>query len=415
MWLLLIFFSIGLAWAFWGEVDIVVSAPGKVIPSGQVKTVQAPEAGSVLEIHVSEGESVKAGQLLVSMDPAYASADNERWRSELRNAEVELNWRHAFERWLDDTSQESGLPGEVDSLTPSDRSKATRLLVQHQREYSTTVGAFEGELVANLSEQAAIQAEVARTRASLAVLNERTEAYKALVDKQYGARVQYLELLQQQTDMEKSLPVLESNHEKLASTARAISERFEAAKNEIHLRNTAAIYNLQREIETLQQESYKAIERERRLDIHASVDGTVQELSVHTIGEVVNTGQELMKLVPKNAKVIVQALVQNKDIGFLSENQQATVKVEAFNFTKYGLLDGRIVTISRDSIENENYGWVFRVALELQSDKLQVNERTVSISPGMAVTAEVKTGKRKLIEFVLAPLIRYRSESVRER
>ncbi|MFK7732138.1 MAG: HlyD family type I secretion periplasmic adaptor subunit [Pseudomonadales bacterium] len=406
MWLLLLLFTICLAWAFWGEVDIVVTAPGRVIPSGHVKTVQAPEAGSVLSIHVVEGESVVAGQLLVSLDPAYAGADNQRMQLELKSYQLELSWRKQFERWL---------------LVP--RSQATRLkegsfgamLQSHQQEFNSTVGAFESDLNANRSEQASIDAEIGRLEASLEVLSERVQAFKSLVDKQYGSKVQYLELLQQHTDLEKSLPVLVSRKAQLNGVAAALRERKGAAENDIRMKNMAAIEQVSRQIESLEQDAYKAKERRNRLAVVAPVDGTVQEIAVHTIGGVVNAAQELMKIVPTDAKVMVEALVQNKDIGFLYEEQMAAVKIEAFNFTKYGLLNGKVMHISRDSIEDQKHGWVFRVGLKLQKDTLQVNDRTVVISPGMAVTAEVKTGKRRLIEFVLSPLLRYQQESVRER
>lgn len=402
MWLLLLLVTICLSWAYWGEVDIVVTAPGRVIPSGHVKIVQAPESGSVLSVHVVEGDSVVAGQRLVSLDPAYAAADDQRMQSELASLKFEMEWRKKFERWLTKAS-EAAVATE------------NGMLQRHQQAYLTTVGAYQSDLNANSSEQASVDAKVERVQASLAVLGERLHAFKSLVDKQYGSKVQYLELLQQHTDMKKSLPVLASQKSQLGGIAAALAERKLAAENDIRMKNMAAIEQVARQIESLEQDAYKAKERRNRLDVIAPVDGTVQEVTVHTIGGVVNSAQELMKIVPSDAKVMVEALVQNKDIGFLYEDQLAAVKIEAFNFTKYGLLDGKVAHISRDSIEDQTHGWVFRVGLELQTDSLQVNERTVPISPGMAVTAEVKTGNRRLIEFVLSPLLRYQRESVRER
>jgi hemolysin D len=193
MWLILLLFGVGLAWSYYGEVDIVVTAPGRVVPSGQVKRVQVPEAGVISVIHVTEGETVRAGQPLVSLDPAYAGADSARLIGQLEAAEVELLWRRVFDRWLDDPARRNPDVGEILSLELPHQSTALRMLRQHQREYTATTGAFESDLEANQSEQAAIKAQMNKANASLTVLGERVAAYKTLVDKQYGSRVQYLE------------------------------------------------------------------------------------------------------------------------------------------------------------------------------------------------------------------------------
>ena len=141
----------------------------------------------------------------------------------------------------------------------------------------------------------------------------------------------------------------------------------------------------------------------------------VQQLAIHTIGGVVTPAQELMKVVPQNATVEVEALVQNKDIGFISQGQTAEVKVDTFNFTKYGVIDAEVINITQDAVADENLGWVFQMRLKLDKNSVDVNEKPIKLSPGMSIMAEVKTGKRRLIEFFLSPLLRYKQESIRER
>jgi hemolysin D len=198
-------------------------------------------------------------------------------------------------------------------------------------------------------------------------------------------------------------------------SAAAITARLDATRDELRRHNLMELARLDSERGALEQESRKARQRQQQLTITAPVTGAVQELAVHTVGGVVSPGEELLKIVPERATIEVEALLQNKDIGFIREGQLAEVKVDTFNFTRYGLIDARVLNISNDSVEDARLGWVFKLRLALEQDTIRVEDRVVNLSPGMAITAEVKTGKRRLIEFFLSPLLRYKQESVRER
>ena len=155
--------------------------------------------------------------------------------------------------------------------------------------------------------------------------------------------------------------------------------------------------------------------RQNLQGITAPVDGVIQQLAIHTIGGVVTPAQELMVIVPDQQQLEAEVFIENKDIGFVEENHEAEIKVDAFPFTKYGMIEGKITNISNDAVENENLGWVFMSRVAMFDDKIQVGEKLVNLTPGMSVTVEVKTGKRRLIEFFLSPLLRYRQESAKER
>ena len=415
LWLLLSLFVLAVLWASFGEVDIVVTAPGRVVPAGQVKLVQAPEAGVVAAILVAEGERVQAGQALVRLDPTYAEADDQRIAQQLEDVAVQLLWREALEQWMDGGSGDA-TPGLLQPLLGDlDQAKAETLYRQHRLEISARLLGLDKELAANRAEQTSVRAERERAQATLAVLEERVGAYKALMDQQYGARVQYLEMLQQQTQLERTLPVLASREQQLLQTAAAIMARKSAVGGELRNRNLLELARLDGERGSLEQESRKARQHRQQLLLNAPVSGTVQELAVHTVGGVVTPAQPLMKVVPEGAAIEVEALLQNKDIGFVTEGQVAEVKVNTFNFTRYGLIDARVADISNDAVEDQQLGWVFTMRLALDRDEIAVEDKMVKLSPGMAVTAEIKTGKRRLIEFFLSPLLRYKHESVRER
>ncbi|MFT4824832.1 MAG: hemolysin D [Halioglobus sp.] len=415
LWLLLSLFFIGIVWAAFGEVDIVVTAPGKVVPSGQVKIVQALNTGSVMAIHIREGQRVEAGQRLISLDPTYADADGLRVQHQLEDIALQLHWRKALETWLADGKGEAAHLEAIEHVSESDLQRADLTYRQQRAEIEARMASLKNELLANQAEQTSVRIEKDRAEATLAVLSERVIAYKTLLDKQYSARVQYLEMLQQKTELMHSIPVFDSRGQQLIGTAQWIVERMAAAAGEIRKQNLMELTRLTTEHAVLEQDFIKAVQHQQQLVIIAPVTGTVQELALHTLGGVVTPAQALLKIVPENAKVEVEAFLLNKDIGFVNEGHSAEIKIDTFNFTKYGLIDAKVSNISDDAVEDPNLGWVFKMQLELEQDGIQVKDKWVKLSPGMSITTEIKTGKRRLIEFFMSPLLRYRQESVRER
>lgn len=408
LWLLLTLFCAGVLWASFGEVDIVVTAPGRIIPSGQVKVVQAPEAGLVSAIHVVDGQYVEEGEALLGLDDTYTDADSTRTLEQLNHTSVEIGWRKLLERWLEKGA--FGVAGDSYESKEDDY-----IFRQKQREIRARYLSLEEELGANQAEQDAVMAEWDRTQSTLNILEERVAAYRALMDKQNGAKIQYLEMLQQQTDMAKSLPIFTSRQRQLSSSAEALKAQRQAMINELRNQNLLALAQLQGEKASIEQEYRKAARRHGLQLVRAPVSGAVQELAVHTVGGVVQSAQTLMKIVPDGAIIEVEALLRNQDIGFVQEGQPSVVKIDAYNFTKYGLLDAFVANISNDAIEDQQLGWAFKIRLQLKSEELAVGNKWVKVVPGMSVVAEIKTGKRRLIEFFLSPLLRYKQESIRER
>lgn len=415
LWVLLALFAAAVTWAAIGEVDIVVSAPGRVVPSGQVKVVQAPEVGSIARIHVHDGQRVEAGQPLVSLETTFANADDTRLARQLEHNALHRHWRQALEDWLAaGRPRAAALPAQP-GAPAADAVLALSLYRQQQAEIEHTLGSLNEDLAASRAAVQTLRAEERRARSTLAILDERVTAYKTLVDRQFGARAQYLEMLQQKTELEQSIPVLQSRQQQARADAAAITARRQAAEEELRKHNLLELARLAAERDSLAQEARKARLRQAHLLVTAPVTGTVQELAVHTIGGVVTAAQPLLKVVPEGAAIEIEARLANRDIGFVGEGQRAEVKVEAFNFTKYGLLAAKVVNISEDAVADDAGSWAFRMRLALERDYLAVEGKNVKLSPGMAVTAEVRTGKRRLIEFFLSPLLRYRQESLRER
>lgn len=415
LWIILVLFTLLILWSALGAVDVVVTAAGRVVPNGQVKIVQAITAGTVKAIHVRDSKRIEVGQPLVSLNSIYTDADLRRVAQKLSDLEWQLRWRAALDEWLAGNRGNTGDSRYGESVSNGVHAPDEALYWQRRAQISATFLALENELQANSAEQAALSADRLRTVATLAILKERVLAYRTLLDKKYGARVQYLELLQQQTDLEQSVPAIDARTRMLVNTGAALAARVIARAGEIRNQNLLEVAQLESERAALFQEHQKALQRQSETVLRAPVTGTVQEMTLHTVGGVVSPAQVLMKIVPENTPVEIEVLLENKDMGFVVEGQLAEVKVDTYNFTKYGLLDAVVLSISKDAVEDPNLGWVFRMRLRLESDQLIVNERIVTLSSGMAVTAEIKTGSRRLLEFFLSPLLRYKQESIRER
>ena len=412
LWILLGLFIIGLLWSILGRVDIVVTAQGRVIPSDRVKTVQSAQAGVIAQLLVSEGQLVQQGETLMRLDSTGINAEKLQIENALEKAQMELLWRQGFENWLISGGKTRNTYHAVNSPQYRD---AIIVLGEKITEFSATVLGMEKELSSFLAELDATGAERQRSLAGLSILSERVQAYETLVKNQHGARIQYLELLQQQTELEQSLPSIAAYQRKLRTEANAVDSRISAFISDTRGQNLREINRLQSEISTFSQDHEKVLYIESQLTVKAPVTGTVEELQVHTIGGVLSGGQEVMKIVPDGVAVEVDALLENKDIGFIHEGLDAEVKFETFNFTKYGVVPAKVLDIGEDAIEDKTGAWKYRMRLGLEQQTIQVGDKLLKLSPGMIASVEVRTGTRRIIEFLLAPLLRYRHESIRER
>jgi hemolysin D len=415
LWVTVALFVVATTWTCLGYVDIVVSAPGRIIPSGRVKSVQAREVATVSAIHVAEGQSVRVGQRLISLNHTYSDADLKLLKLRLTQLETEQYWRHELLGWLlDDVTRPAYL--SVTQPIGDNNNPVAQLIFQQQKaEIGAQLNRIERDRDAVESAVDGVVAEEEKLEALLPIVSDRLQSHRALYEKQFGAKVAYLEVLQQHTDLQHTRPILEQRRVELNHQLASAQAGLESARQEYIRSNLLRTVQPEAEISQLTQEVRKARLNRQQRELIAPVDGTVEQLAIHTIGAVVTPAQTMMTIVPNDADVEVEVNFQNRDIGFLRTGQIAEIKVEAFNFTKYGLISARISNISEDAIQDERLGWVYPARLKLASSTLEINGNSIDLMAGLAVTAEVKTGKRRLIEFFLSPLIRYKHESIRER
>lgn len=414
-WTIMAFAALTLLWACVGEIDVVATASGKIVPSGKSKVIQPSEVAVVKAIHVYDGQQVKVGDLLIELDTSMTGADIERLNSDLLAAQVDSARSSA----LLDAIQHNRAPASLAQLIPQ-ASAEQQLAAQRwlQGQYLELQSSLEQSAAAIEQRSAEIQAAqntVASLELSLPITRELAANYKRLLERQFVAKHAYLEKEQIRLDQERELSIQQSRVRELSAAKKAAQSQ----QNSVIAQTRRAMLDLQHESEqraaALTQELKKAQQRDNLMRLTAPVDGTVQQLAIHTNGGVVTEAQPLMVIVPSDQPVEVEAMLENKDIGFVRPGQTVEIKVETFSFTKYGVVDGLVQSISNDAIEDERLGLVYSARIQLKKKTIQVGEKLIALSPGMAVRAEVKTDKRKVIDYFLSPLQQYTAESLSER
>ena len=431
--LIMLFFCLALAWASLGSVDIVASAPGKIIPSGRTKVVQPFETGVVRAIHVRDGQMVQAGDALIELDPTMTEAERAHLHSDLIAEKLSIARLRA--------AAADGADPLSDFNPPADASQdiiATQrqLLIDQTAEHRAKLAALEDQKRQKESERASIAAIIEKIEAVLPVVQERTDIRKVLFDHQTGSKVNYLEALQVLIENRKELEVQKSRLREADAALAAATHARVQAEGEFRRTLFSELAEAERKAAGLAHDLDKASERTRLQLLAAPVDGVVQQLAVHTIGGVVTPAQTLLVLVPLESHLEVEAMISNRDIGFVSAGQDAEIKVDTFNFTRYGLLHGHVLNVSTDAItrdrreeatrdgspaterstsEPKGQELVYAARVALDRTQMQIEGKSVPLGPGMAVTVEIRTGTRRIISYLLSPLLKYQQESLRER
>ncbi|MBB5320133.1 HlyD family type I secretion periplasmic adaptor subunit [Marinobacter oulmenensis] len=415
LYAIMLLFALAILWAIFGKIDIVAVAQGKVVPGERVKVIQPLETAVIERIHVEEGQTVKAGDPLITLNTSVTEADVRRFRREWQGAALKRIRLTALANWFASSSDRAlTLESDDPSLAPF-LEEHRELLSQEVAELQANLRNIQQESDRLAAEKKMVQAEAMKNRRLLEVLNERVAAYNELQQNGTGSRMDYLEVKQEQIEVEQNVSVQLARIDQLKASIQANASKREMTISERYKLTLQELQELTVQEVALREELLKAEQRSRNYLLKAPLNGKVQELAVTTIGGVVTPAQEIMKIVPEESTVEVEARFLNKDIGFIHPGQPAEIKVDTFNFTKYGVVDAELSDISGDAIQDEQLGLVYKARLVPSDSALQVGERLVSLAPGMTVTAEVKTGQRRVIEFFLSPLLRYQEDSLRER
>jgi len=430
------FFVVALTWSIVGKVDIIASAPGTVIPVGKSKVVQPLEAGIVTAILVKDGTHVRAGQRLIELDAVQTGAERDRVARDLRQARLDAAGLAALRA---DISTGAGLasfrppPG-----APAGEVETERLTIAaRQQQGAQKVASLVQQIAAKQAEMAENTAGMERLRISLPYLQKKRDMYRALLRSGLTQVPAWADAEQAASDQQQQILVLGEHANNIMSSRASLIRDLAQARAEFAHDVMKDAADADQKVGELSAQLSAASRRTEEAVLTAPIDGTVQDLATHTVGGVVTPAQPLMTIVPDGGPVMIEATVENRDVGFVHPGQDVEVKVETFTFTRYGLMKGRVVDVSRDAaagaaprpamprrsgadeepgedpLAGKAAGYVAHVMLE--HDTLVVDGQIQELAPGMNVTAEIKTGWRTVIDYLLSPLSRYAHDGMNER
>ena len=408
--------AFALGWATIGRMDLVAVAPGKVIAADKTKVIQPSETAIVRKILVSDGQTVRAGQILIELEAAATAtaAETARNREALIATRLEAARYDALAKAASGTARTPVLKAPIGTATALAQAESRAMASQYQ-EHRAKLAALDAEITKRSAEAASVKELAAKLAETVPIARRRAEDYKNLVEQKFLSHHMYLEREQVRIEQERDLAFQEARVKELTAAIEESRRRRDSLIAEFERGAINSKVDADKRAALLEQELIKAQTRERQQTLVAPVDGTVQQLAVHTVGGVVTPAQQLMVITPSDYQAEVEALLENRDVGFVKVGQRAEVKVETFPFTRYGTLAGTVSYVSQDAVPDEKRGLVFQARVRLDSPRIRVDERDVTLTPGMAVSAEISTGKRRIIEFFLDPIRKTTSEGLRER
>ncbi len=422
-WGLMLLFVLALGWSIIGQVDIVAVAPGRIIVSDRTKVIQPLEASVVKRVLVKDGDLVKAGQVLVELDATVATADKASVQEQLKAAVSEERRTGALLQLLSNQKPLEQVLRELraDSAKNADREAgldqaATEAqLMAEWQDISAKLAKLDAEAARRQAETATVQASIAKLEATVPMARTREDDFKKLVGEGFISGHATQDKTRERVELERDLATQRAH---LAESLSAQKETAQA-KAAFQAETRRSLSDRQAQAATKHQQfradERKAEQRQRLTQLTAPVDGVIQQLAVHSVGGVVTSAQPLMIVVPGSASVTAEVSIANLDIGFVNAGQTAEVKFETFPYTKYGTVPARVDVVTADAVTDEKKGSYYPATLTLATRDMLIDGKRVSLSPGMNITAEIKTGRRRIIEYLMSPVQRAGSESLRER
>ena len=430
---------IALVWSYIGQVDIIATAQGKIQPVGRTKTIQPIATGKVAAIAVENGRRVHAGDILLSLDTNEVQADETALEAAL-SAEAAEALRRKTALALAAKRRIDAVPTIAfgSDVRPEIGDREQRVLGHDMAQLASTVGSLEGEAAEKTAERSRLTGTIAAEQALVDTLKERVDMRTVLEASKTESRakvIDALELLQTQA------ATLASERGQIGEIDAAL-DRIQRDIGKAYAGFAAETAQKLAETERLMDENAAKLAKARiktaEMTLRSPIDGTVSGLAVTSLGQVVTVGEQVMQIVPQDATLEIECYLPNGDIGFVRQDQKAVVKIESFPFTDYGTIDAAVERVAHDAIPQPDadqreqnsaaaardtmfggaqrtQNLVFPVTLTMDRTSIRSNGAEIPLVPGMAVTVEIKTGRRRILSYLFSPILQVATTALRER
>jgi HlyD family secretion protein len=420
LYALLVLLAILLAWATFGRLDIVASAEGRLVPQTYLKIVQPADAGVLKEILIEEGDTVHAGQVLMRLDTTISDADRAIAAKEVDVRRLQLA---RIDTEISGRQMSGNLSGQL-LFTQVDAEGRAR----HQA-YQDALSTQRTVLAQAEADLEAARQQVIKLEKVLPTLTEEDASLGKLATEGNVARMVAQQKQRERITAEQDLRIQTRNVQSLVSRTEESRTRIAYITSDYRQQLLRERVEAQAALDKALQELAKQERRSELAQLRAPQDGIIKNLATYTVGAVVNAGTVLASLVPVEESLQAEVLVKNEDVGFVYPGQAVKVKLMAYPFQKYGLIDGKVARIAADADDTSQQdadtrrstdaarppASTYKVIVTLHTQELRIANSHLALAPGMRVIAEIKQGERTVLEYLLSPVQKTFSEAGRER
>lgn len=397
-------------WAYIGKLDVLSPAMGKLVVSGYSQQIQIYEHSRLTTIHVKNGQQVTEGEALLTLDILGVDEEINNLKNKIESLLLlKIRYQALSQHVLLDTFS------QFNSLNNKNKESLLLSYKKEKDEFDASINHINAEIETNDKNKLLIHQEISSLNELKKNVEKRFNIKKTLYDKKIVSTMEFLENQKEQLEINRSIKRKSSELVILSSQEEKYIKERDKLEKQKYLEWYDKFKQYESEIFIYQQNLYHAQKRQQLKIVRSPVTGTVQELSVHTLGAVLQPSQTVMVIVPDTQHNVAEVNILNKDIGFIYPGQKAVIKIDAFPYTRYGTIEGTIINIAKDSIKHEQLGLVYPVLIELDKQAIGEDEEQYHLATGMSLTADVIIEKRRVIDYLLSPIDVYRHEALREK
>ncbi len=400
------------SWMILSELDVVSQASAKIISSTGLHLIQPKDQGKIAGVPVKEGDEIEKGAILAEFEKQNLKIEIEGIQKEIQLLQADIYRLEALTNYIK----------KGQAVANSDYKIPNKILLQEKSLIQSQIDLFTSEMLTLETkidkaekEKKNIEAEISKLTKMIAITERKMNRLKALVHEKIISSEEYDQLWEDRISKIEDKKIKLQNIIYLNSGIELNKRERDKHKQNFYNENNRKLLEAYQKLENLIMKEKKAQELFKAKTIFAPISGVIHNLKIYTVGSVVKPGEMMMNIIPKDSPLEVEAKVLNRDIGFVHLGQKIKFKVDSFPFTKYGYIPGTIKKIENAAVKDDQLGDIYPIIVELDDNKIKVNQKWVQLLPGMSGMIDIQTGKRQMIEYILSPFLRYKDEAMKER